>query len=345
MSYDFYVTADAGALPPGMDVHARVQSLATKQGSVQARQDHQNLLRKRDRRSSLYDEAVLQSLSLMRKVNLEAPSSPDLSTLPSHSFFVQFRFTLARPFISRDDETFHVMDNPVRKDKVFKVPMVSAASWKGNLRWTAMKADLWGAVKDDGNPVRDDPEEFARRRFRHTLLFGTEKGFETTGSSSDWTSFLDGLCGEGKADYRRLLRQQLGGTDDDPPPHLAGWLHFYPTFFDRIGLEVINPHDRQTRAGKQPIYFECAPIGARGTFSLLYVPLGHVADEQARQDLATVAKAISEMMLTYGFSAKKTSGYGEAEVGVDGRIWTVGGDWAIRNLQKLGQEVPNVQWA
>ncbi|MBI4337019.1 MAG: hypothetical protein HY683_04230 [Chloroflexi bacterium] len=246
------------------------------------------------------------------------PTPPDLDRLTRYSFFFQFQFTLESPYISRDDDAFHIMDNPVRKDKVFQVPTVSAASWKGNLRWTAMKTDL--------EPVRDNPEQFARRRLRHTLLFGTEKGFET---SRDWERFLDHRCAT-EADhaercrdeacrkvhdsYRSLLRQEFRRSGGQALPHLAGSLHFYPTFFDKIGLEVINPHDRRTRAGRQPIFFECAPVTAKGTFSLLYVPLGQVTRVEALQDLATVEKAVSEMMLTYGFSAKKSSGFGTAMV-------------------------------
>jgi len=94
---------------------------------------------------------------------------------------------------------------------------------------------------------------------------------------------------------------------------------FYPTFFDRIDVKVINPHSRETRAGTHPIYLECVPQGAKGTFSLLYVPFGLIgADEaeirsQALEDLQLVAEGLQAMFLTYGFSAKRNSGYGVAK--------------------------------
>jgi len=44
-------------------------------------------------------------------------------------------FTLETSWYSKDDRPFHVLDNPVRKDRVFGVPFMSAASWKGLLRW------------------------------------------------------------------------------------------------------------------------------------------------------------------------------------------------------------------
>jgi CRISPR-associated protein Cmr2 len=51
-----------------------------------------------------------------------------------------------------------------------------------------------------------------------------------------------------------------------------GRLIFFPTFFNNISLEVINPHDRKTRAGTLPIYIESVPEGTEGNFSLLYIP-------------------------------------------------------------------------
>lgn len=93
-----------------------------------------------------------------------------------------------------------------------------------------------------------------------------------------------------------------------------GRLHFYPTFFDKIGLEVINPHDRRTKAGATPVNIECAPEGAKGTFSLLYLaPFNTNAEAEAKKDWDIICDAINKMMLEYGFSAKKSSGYGVIE--------------------------------
>src|SRR5207248_3303015 len=52
----------------------------------------------------------------------------------------------------------------------------------------------------------------------------------------------------------------------------AGSLYFFPTFFTRKGMEIINPQDREKRAGSLPIPFESVPAGSTGTFTLLYVP-------------------------------------------------------------------------
>jgi len=242
------------------------------------------------------------------------PIVPDLQALPPGSWFLQFTFTLARPWISKDDDPFYVTEsvNPVRKDKIFKVPTMSAASWKGLLRWTTMHTRL--ALPKD----KLTADEFAQERLAQTLLFGDEKG-EEPGQTKDFAAYLDALKPEARQDYERLLRAHYKLSSNDPLPHHSGRLMFYPTFFNLIDVEVINPHSRKTRAGTHPIYLECVPIGAQGNFSLLYVPFDLIGKEesyikqQALADLELIAEGLSAMFLTYGFSAKRTSGYGVAE--------------------------------
>ena len=245
------------------------------------------------------------------------PIVPDLQALPPGSWFLQFTFTLARPWISKDDAPFYVTEsvNPVRKDKVFKVPTMSAASWKGLLRWTVMHTRL-ALPKDKLTAVK-----FAQERLAQTLIFGDEKG-EEPGQTKDFAAYLDALKPEARQDYERLLRDHYKLSSDDPLPHHSGRLMFYPTFFNLIDVEVINPHSRETRAGTHPIYLECVPIGAEGTFSLLYVPFDLISKDEAQTkkqalaDLKLVAEGLQAMFLTYGFSAKRTSGYGVAEKSV-----------------------------
>jgi CRISPR-associated protein Cmr2 len=109
-------------------------------------------------------------------------------------------------------------------------------------------------------------------------------------------------------EFDALLRKR--GYRQGDVEGFQGRLYFYPAYFDQIGLEVINPHPRDTGAGKQPIYFECVPAGAQGTFTLLYVPLDGAGE--AADDLEAVAQGIQAMMTVYGFGAKTSSGYGTA---------------------------------
>jgi CRISPR-associated protein Cmr2 len=349
LSYDLYATypcanpsdVDKVIKNTNLDVPTRITLLSAalvtsakdyaRTGNRQGGNGYKGLVFAGDPAQSPYaEQAIKGEKQRLEQLGLWQPAIPDFAALPAHSAFLQFWFTLASPYISRDDEIFHINDNPVRKDKVFKVPMVAGTAWKGNLRWTAthLLTLRWHETQDAG--------QLAARRFRLTLLFGDEVG---EGESRGLATYLDQLSDEASDLYHQKVRAHFSSPDRQPLPNHAGRLHFYPTFFDRIGLEVINPHDRGTRAGKQPIYFECVPAGASGIFSLLYIPFDKITTADARDDLALVAEAIREMMLTYGFSAKKSSGFGEAQDEIQGQLVSIAGQQSLTRLSTLKSEV------
>lgn len=191
---------------------------------------------------------------------------PDISVIsymPPLSFMLRIHFRLLKPYLSKDERNFHLLDNPLRREKVFQTPMIAATSWKG-----ALRAALWqlGHKQDDQVTIR-------------------------------------------------LLGDEREGEDQR-----AGRLHFFPTFFDKISLEVINPHDRKTSIdARGPILLECVPQGAKGDLILIYVPFGSIGQtDKARraevsEDLQVLAKGIQAMLTIYGFGAKTSSGFGTAE--------------------------------
>ena len=250
-------------------------------------------------------------LKFMKNLRLN-PSLPDLSIFPLGSWAIQISFTLRKPYISRDETDFYIIDNPVKKEWVFKVPYVAPSQWKGALR-AAMVREL---VEWWHNQNTKDPKEFASRRFRMALLFGDEKGEESV-SIKGLAKYLDEVGGDEAAKlFREKVRKYFGISEDKPMPHFQGHLHFYPTFFDKIGLEIINPHDRKTgTSAKGPIYFECVPAGTRGVFTVLYVAMDlngkpDEAQHQAKKDLKAVLRGLYAMFKKYGFGAKTSSGYG-----------------------------------
>jgi len=335
------------------DIYTRIQLLAPAllreerwnrvRGKDYAHDKYQGLVFKLpDHRHTVYATELIAKVrdNLMSEgtLGLWQPVIPDLSTLPACSTFLQFRFTLSTPYLSRDDETFHINNNPVRKDKVFKVPMVAGTAWKGNLHWTGVHLAIlkW--------QQHQNVATFADERFRLARLFGDEKG-EEGAQVQDLAKYLDEQSPQAAKLYRQKVRDHFLITGNTLPHH-SGHLRFYPTFFDRISLEAINPHERATRAGKQPIYFESIPAGAIGVFSLFYVSFNDVSEAEARADLALVADAIREMMLTYGFSAKRSSGFGEANDDLaEGKIVTATGQWPLTTLSTLKNEVNHVQWS
>ena len=188
---------------------------------------------------------------------------------------IEIGFKLRSPWYSKDDRPFHVLDNPVRKDRVFGVPFMSAASWKGLLRWSCrMQAGLGQHLEQHGGKMTgwSDPAWVVH-------LFGNEKG--------------DG------EDFQR------------------GALVLYPTWFDKVGFEVINPHSRERRAGTQPITFEVVPPDTDGVLRLLYAPLpgnGDPGTDERIDALQALLDAAEQLLTVYGFSAKRTAGWGIAQI-------------------------------
>jgi CRISPR-associated protein Cmr2 len=175
-------------------------------------------------------------------------------------------------------------------------------------------------------------DEFVEERLRLYRLFGNEKDGTADFLNRAWALHRVGPPPDDehkKEEWERRFQEtvkQVAGEFEDRLREegyrvgdiegFQGRLHFYPTFFDQIGLEVINPHDRKTGAGKQPIYFECVPAETKGTFTLLYVPIGAgpTDEETCKKDLKAVACGIKAMLTVYGFGAKTSSGYGVADV-------------------------------
>jgi len=214
------------------------------------------------------------------ELDLKLPSAlhlePDHTSPPDSTWFgIDVSFTLASPWYSKDDRPFHVLDNPVRKDRVFGVPFMSAASWKGLLRWACrMQAGLREHLEEHEMKMDgwNDPSWIVH-------LFGNEKGEDER--------------------FR------------------AGALVFYPTWFNKVGFEVINPHSRSRRAGTQPIYYEVVPAGTRGRLRLLYAPLpGEIENDKLTpaEFIGGFIDSIRALHETYGISAKRTAGWGTAKI-------------------------------
>ncbi len=226
------------------------------------------------------NEARLRYIERASSTPLALPGwlqlDPSFDRLPDSSWLAfEVTFKLQTPWYSRDDRPFHVLDNPVRKDRVFGVPYMSAASWKGLLRWACrIQAGLHDHLAQHSGALNgwQDPPWILH-------LFGNEKG-ETE-------------------DFQQ------------------GALVFYPTWFDKIDFEVINPHSRRTRAGTQPIYYEVVPADTKGRLDLLYAPLPGTAPRdkvKPGEAIEPLLKAIEVLLTTYGISAKRTAGWGTATV-------------------------------
>jgi len=245
-------------------------------------------------------------------------TSIDMKALPKGSWSIHFTFELEKPYLSRDDTDFYIIDNPVKKEWVFKIPYVASSQWKGALR-AAMLQELVFGLQDNGNE-----EEFLDKRVQLWRIFGNEKdgagaflnmalarhrcGDKPGDEKKRAERFKDEIA-KAAEDFSTILHQKglLKKTES-----FVGRLYLYPTFFDSIGIEVLNPHARDKGTGKQPIYFECVPGKTKGEFRALYLPFGDINPKDSMEDLTELVKGIRAMMTVYGFGAKTSSGFGRA---------------------------------
>ena len=227
----------------------------------------------------LLDKVLVNHIN---KVDDFCPHQKDLTNLPQHSTLIKVNFTLKKPYTSKDDREFYiikdgkVVENPLVRDKFTGLPIVRPSTWKGHLRFAAEYVE----------------EDAAKRKEIIRRLFGAETNEESS---------------------------------------LKGRLYFFPTFFkdtpkdkseekDKSGdesdvaLDVITPLDRETKTpARGPIPLEVIKPDAKGEFYLLYMPYPRGEDfdlREIQEDLAFLAEALRLMFYTYGFSAKKTSGFG-----------------------------------
>jgi len=247
------------------------------------------------------------------------------SRLPNSILF-RIEFILKKPFIIQDDEDIYT-DNPICKEKIFKVPYVRPSSFKGALRYASMRIcfENIGELSD---------EEKTQKRLILYRLFGNEK--------ENIKIYLDNLFGKDlQEDFQRMLKE------DHDILNVKGRLNFYPTFFSQMHLDVIAPHDRETKTPveeRSPIPFEIVPECTRGEFILLYFPFDLIGDdkrlkEEVPCDLEILKEAIPAMLTKYGFGAKTTASYGVADITkivINGK--DCGTDW-----DKVLEEVKHVR--
>ncbi len=131
--------------------------------------------------------------------------------------------------------------------------------------------------------------------------------------------------------------------DDGEVLGQRGRLIFYPTFFDAIDLDMINPHSRKTKAGTIPITMEVVPSGATGYLTIGYVPFNllgveeSVARRQVAGDIVLSVQMIDRTMSRYGFSAKRNRGFGLADQNMPDRDTPEGKNQPGGQLQMKGE--------
>jgi len=276
------------------------------------------------------DNKILEEVKSASSIIEESKINQFIQNLIPNSFVIKAKFELASPYFSRDDDDFYIIDNPIIKEKVWKVPIIKPSAWKGALFKCAIKK-----LKEK------EGKDFADTYFKIYRIFGT--GSEEFRKLSDWIQkenkeeFKNALMFYALFELGKKINPQKDTVDSLYKKILKeignrnfishkGRASFYPTYFDKLSLEVINPHNRQTKAGTHPIYYEVVPKGTKGIFQLVYIPYDAILSQnnevrkQAKNDAEFLIEMLKDVLLETGIGAKTKVGWGRAKIEEDDDI-------------------------
>ena len=263
-----------------------------------------------------------------------------IHNLPKYSFAIWFKFKLKAPYFSKDDDEFYIIQNPILKETNFKAPMVRGSGWKGALAHAfreLFKEDpynnknkiesflrIFGAGSESIKAIESYLLEKsknlneAKDKILEFMLFElgikvNKELIEKVNDISNIENFRDFL--------KNYLTEKLENAQDLPQEFKThkGRAVFYPTYFDKLSLEIINPHDRKKRAGKNPIHYEVVPKETEGIFQLIYIPFDGILKPEeklkkdVKMDLDNICEAIGKLQKR-GIGAKTKLCWGRFEI-------------------------------
>jgi len=232
----------------------------------------------------------------------------DFKKMPKYSMFLKIEFILKRSYTSKGEGEFDVING-----KRFENPIVRD--------------------KLTGSPM------VRPSTWKGHLRFAAEKVSELDGKKIDDTE-------------KATTIERLFGSESTSEKALKGRLHFFPTFFaNNAEKDVITPLSRTTRTPvtrRGPITLEVMPKGTEGDFCLLYFPYPRdetFSKEQVKKDLIFLTGALELMFFTFGFSAKKTSGFGAIGDDLTVTVWICPHEQQSFNKWEEFKEYINKPWS
>lgn len=283
--------------------------------------------------------SLLQSLSGVHQ-DYEQFKNQIKNLIPC-SFGIWVKFKLKQPYFSKDDDEFYLIQNPILKEKVFKAPMIRGSGWKGAVAKAGIKV-IEEKIENDSNSLIDDICAFTRifgagnEEFRKLIeIVDKHKDKDSfAGELISYTLFTLGAKITKKVDesLRDFVERLWEDIEEELIKVQRGRAVFYPTYFDTLSLEVINPHSRRRRAGTQPIFYEVVPEGDGGILQIIYVPFDGILkpdnklQKETEKDLVFLASCI-EKVANSGVGAKTKLGWGTFEI-LDKKIFLKGENFA-----------------
>jgi len=198
-----------------------------------------------------------------------------LEAYPQYSARLLLHFKLISPLLSRDDDPFYLIDNPTRKDHIFKSPYLSAASVKG-LSFDAYQRAF--TASESGGSYRQQ-DEYAQR------LFGlADDGVEYQDEQND--------SQRGRLRFSPIWFRQLQFlviNSRDPNSGQGG----VPIQFEAVAANQ--------NACLELVYFN--PFGIENS-----------SEQTVRDDLARWLASVASWWPVLGIGGKRLAGYGQIQI-------------------------------
>ena len=270
-------------------------------------------------------------------LNNDADMQDYVNTLIPGSFGMRYLFTLKSPYFSRDTDELYIVQNPILKEYTTKIPMIRGAGWKGYLSSAALKI-----LKEKSEDDRYNISCIIKDYLSYTRVFGTgSKDFRSmkeilTSSlekgNGDCEKALISYClkdlginiklsKNGTSIVGQLVEQILKKKEKarDVFSVNKGRGIFYPTYFNKVDYEIINPQDKGKRKGTNPIFYEVVPKGSKGTFQFIYIPFNGILKDtkelnnEIKDDQKFIKDIFQYCLNDKGIGAKTKLGWGLAE--------------------------------
>lgn len=272
VGHDYYAELDVGRVPLAEADEKAPSALAS--GFVD-----KFIIRLIEDKDGARNDYMRRTKSLQLELPRDLTLECDFGNLPEPSWLgLEVEFTLSQPWYSKDERPLHILDNPVRKDRVFGVPYMAAASWKGLLRWACrMQEGLVDYLCK--NPMSmdnwQDPPWIVH-------LFGNEQGeeekFQQHGALVFCPTWFSRVSFEVINPHSRKSR---AGTK--------------PIFYEVVPAGT---------TGTLKLLYAPLPGASRRD------------RVQPKEVICKLFTAIQALIETYGISAKRTAGWGKARIEV-----------------------------
>ncbi len=210
-----------------------------------------------------------------------------LTHFPRYSARLLLEFKLLTPLITKDDDPFYPLENPVRKDPIFRVPYLSAASVK----------QLFDKAFQRAVQLKNGMGLASEKSLANRLhAFGSKDDNKTA------------LRLFGASNNSNHVQPSRGGE--------VGRLRFSPVWFKNVQFLPINPKAAEESA---PIQVEAIAPNPQENAVIEIVYFNphsvNLTNEQVvREDLANLLTAVAVLLPDLGLGSKREDGYGAIQI-------------------------------